>query len=129
VRLECLGKLKKFTSSGSRTGDLPACSIVPQPTTLPRAPHPVVIYVQKLLLYTHLRYKCTGRFGHQIEFHLLVCFLRKCLQAVVLPPVIGEPLVTYFSAGPDKTEPHLSNKTVPKAVVLCLAQIKRTYYI
>jgi hypothetical protein len=37
-RLEGLGKLKNSTSSGSRTGDLPAYSIVPQPTTLPRAP-------------------------------------------------------------------------------------------
>jgi hypothetical protein len=27
------------TSSGTRTGDLPACSIVPQPITLPRAPN------------------------------------------------------------------------------------------
>jgi hypothetical protein len=34
VRLELLGKLKKT----SRTRDLPAFSIVPQPTTLPRAP-------------------------------------------------------------------------------------------
>jgi hypothetical protein len=38
VRLEGLGQLKKSTSSGTWTGDLPACSIVPQPTTLPRAP-------------------------------------------------------------------------------------------
>jgi hypothetical protein len=38
VRLEGLGKLKKSTSSGIQTGDLPACSIVPQPTTLLRAP-------------------------------------------------------------------------------------------
>jgi hypothetical protein len=38
VRLEGLGKLKKYTSSGARTGDLPACSRVLQPTTLPRAP-------------------------------------------------------------------------------------------
>jgi hypothetical protein len=38
VRLEGLGKLKKSTSSGTQTGDLPTCSIVPQPTTLPRAP-------------------------------------------------------------------------------------------
>jgi hypothetical protein len=37
VRLEGLGKLKKYTPSGTRTGDLPACSIVSQPTTLPRA--------------------------------------------------------------------------------------------
>jgi hypothetical protein len=39
VWLEGLGKLKKSTSSGIRTGDLPACSIVPQPTTLPSVPH------------------------------------------------------------------------------------------
>jgi hypothetical protein len=38
MQLEGLGKLKKSTSSRTRTGDLPACSIVPQPTTLPRAP-------------------------------------------------------------------------------------------
>jgi hypothetical protein len=38
VRLVGLGQLKKNTSSGTRTGKLPACSIVPQPTTLPRAP-------------------------------------------------------------------------------------------
>jgi hypothetical protein len=37
-RMEGLGKLKNSTSSGTRTGDLPACSIVPQATTLPRAP-------------------------------------------------------------------------------------------
>jgi hypothetical protein len=34
-----IGKLKKKYSDliGNRTRDLPACSIVPQPTTLPRA--------------------------------------------------------------------------------------------
>jgi hypothetical protein len=31
--------LKKSTLSGIWTGDLPVCSIVPQPTTLPPAPH------------------------------------------------------------------------------------------
>jgi hypothetical protein len=37
VRLEGLGKLKGFIHLiWSRTRDLPACSIVPQPTTLPR---------------------------------------------------------------------------------------------
>jgi hypothetical protein len=36
VRLQLLGKLKKSTSSWTRTGDLPACSTVPQPATLPR---------------------------------------------------------------------------------------------
>jgi hypothetical protein len=38
VRLDLLGKLKESTSSETRTGDLPTCSIVPQPTALPRAP-------------------------------------------------------------------------------------------
>jgi hypothetical protein len=38
VRLEGLGQLKKIHLIGTRTRDLPVCSIVPQPTTLPRAP-------------------------------------------------------------------------------------------
>jgi hypothetical protein len=37
VRLEGLGQLKKSISFGTGTGDLPACRIVPEPTTLPRA--------------------------------------------------------------------------------------------
>jgi hypothetical protein len=35
--LERLGTLKKIHLIGTRTRELPACSIVPQPTTLPRA--------------------------------------------------------------------------------------------
>jgi hypothetical protein len=39
VRLEGSGKLKKSNDLiGNRTRDLPACSIVPQPTTLPHVP-------------------------------------------------------------------------------------------
>jgi hypothetical protein len=39
VRLGGLGILKKSNEIiGNQTRDLPACSIVPQPTTLPRAP-------------------------------------------------------------------------------------------
>jgi hypothetical protein len=34
MRLEGLGHLKKIHPTGTRTRDLPACSIVPQPTTL-----------------------------------------------------------------------------------------------
>jgi hypothetical protein len=37
VRLEGLGKFKKFILFGTRKDDLPACSIVLQPITLPRA--------------------------------------------------------------------------------------------
>jgi hypothetical protein len=38
VRLEGLGQLKKINFIRTRTRDLPASSIVPQLTTLPRAP-------------------------------------------------------------------------------------------
>jgi hypothetical protein len=38
VQLEGLDKLKKSTSSRTRTGNLSGCNIAPQPTTLPRAP-------------------------------------------------------------------------------------------
>jgi hypothetical protein len=38
VRLKGLGQLKESNDfNGIRTRDLPACSVVPQPTTLPSA--------------------------------------------------------------------------------------------
>jgi hypothetical protein len=37
--MEGLGKLKKIRLIGTRSRDVPACSIVSQPTALPRAPH------------------------------------------------------------------------------------------
>jgi hypothetical protein len=37
VRLEGLVKLKKVYLIGARTSGLPACSTMPEPTTLPRA--------------------------------------------------------------------------------------------
>jgi hypothetical protein len=46
VRLEGLGKLKKIHLIGTRTRDLPACSIVPQPNTLSRAPY-IYIYISE----------------------------------------------------------------------------------
>jgi hypothetical protein len=40
MRLEGLGKLKKINDViGTRTRDLPACSIAPQPSTLARVPY------------------------------------------------------------------------------------------
>jgi hypothetical protein len=45
VRLQALGQLKKTNDIiGNRTRYLPACSIVPQPTTLPRAPPSYIFY-------------------------------------------------------------------------------------
>jgi hypothetical protein len=38
VRLEGLGQLENPVTIENRTRDIPACSIVPQPTTLPRSP-------------------------------------------------------------------------------------------
>jgi hypothetical protein len=47
VRLEGFGQLKKSNYLiGTRTRDLPACTIVPQPTTLPRAPNQIHIHVE-----------------------------------------------------------------------------------
>jgi hypothetical protein len=42
LRLKGFGKSKKSTSSGIRTGDLQACSIVAQSTTLPCAPYGIM---------------------------------------------------------------------------------------
>jgi hypothetical protein len=47
VRLEGLGQLKKSNYLvGNRTRNLPACSRVPQPTTLPRA---VLVFLYNLM--------------------------------------------------------------------------------
>jgi hypothetical protein len=49
VRLEGLGQLKKSNDLiGNRTRNLPACSIVPQPTTLPRTPASTLDYIEFL---------------------------------------------------------------------------------
>jgi hypothetical protein len=59
MRLEGLGKLKKkIHLIGTRTRDLPVCSIVPQPTTLPRARQPIVTgsqSSQETIHYTEIK--------------------------------------------------------------------------
>jgi hypothetical protein len=58
VRLEGLGQLKKYNDfMGSRTRDLPVCSIVPQSTTLPRAPNLTTICT-KLYINNNSNYIC-----------------------------------------------------------------------
>jgi hypothetical protein len=54
VRLEGLDKLKKSTSSGTRTGNLPACSTVPQQTTLLHAPPLFSVIHENLQLNQHV---------------------------------------------------------------------------
>jgi hypothetical protein len=54
MRLEGLGQLKNPATSLDRTRDLPACSIVPQSTTLPRVP---IILISGLItreLFSHI---------------------------------------------------------------------------
>jgi hypothetical protein len=50
VRLEGLGQLKKINVIGTRTRDLPACSTVPQPTTLQRAPAYLIVSYKLLIV-------------------------------------------------------------------------------
>jgi hypothetical protein len=58
VRLEGLGKLKKKKLDDfivTRTRDLPGCSVVPQATTLPRAPndYPFLPYYNEFIPLLH----------------------------------------------------------------------------
>jgi hypothetical protein len=69
LRLKVLGQLKKFNDLvGNRTRDLPACSMVPQPTTLPRAPFLFIlsIYYSPVILSFDV-----------IRFELLIALLNK----------------------------------------------------
>jgi hypothetical protein len=73
MRLEILGKLKKYNDPiGKRTNDLPACSIVPQPTTLPRGP---MCYIR-----TYMPIQKNFHFNLQINFFffflLVVAYIR-----------------------------------------------------
>jgi hypothetical protein len=76
VRLEGFGKLKKkkYTSPGARTRDLPACSIVPQPTTLPRAPIIIMIIIIRAIM-TATACKLLGRKLGLVSYSLHVFFL------------------------------------------------------
>jgi hypothetical protein len=91
VRLEGLGQLKKSNDLiGTRTSYLPACSIVPQPTTLPRAPlhHQDQQKYNKCVVSTdiHLNtYKCLDRFNTGIEpASRQCCSLTQRLRTITL---------------------------------------------
>jgi hypothetical protein len=82
VRLEGLGKLKKSNDLiGNRTRDLLACSIMPQPTTIPRAPFSQK--VRRRGTHTFLN-SCTYLFiyyvivggGLLLLFFIIICFVR-----------------------------------------------------
>jgi hypothetical protein len=89
VRLKGLGKFKKSTSSGIRTGDLPACSIVPQPTTLPRAPSFFsYVYIFNIeIMVDPYPLKITLIFVRNFTGNYLRCKLLKLSYNVVNHPV------------------------------------------
>jgi hypothetical protein len=61
VLLEGLGKLKKkIHLIGTRTHDLPACNIVPQPTTPPGAPD---VFSNDMLLMYNMAQQITRIFS------------------------------------------------------------------
>jgi hypothetical protein len=68
LRLEGLGQLKNTMNSfGNRTHDLPACSIVPQPTTLPRAPEVQVAFSKYSEHLQEQWQKCVATEGQYFE--------------------------------------------------------------
>jgi hypothetical protein len=81
MRLEGLGQLKNpVTSLGIRSRDLPACSIVSHPTTLPRAPHKACqIFIFHICVISMENSLCqnTGtvlkRRDSNYQFALIVC--------------------------------------------------------
>jgi hypothetical protein len=98
VRLEGLGKLRKYTSSGTRTGDLPACSIVPQPTTLPGATFPVVIYRKISLSFLPLA-PLLGSLPQYWSTGLITQFLDHSQAVGLLDRVISSSQVLYIYTG------------------------------
>jgi hypothetical protein len=72
VRLEGLEQLKKTNDLiGNRTHDLPACSIVPQPTTVPRAPPSNFIIKLKLMLVENTWLQLNKGHNLKIKLHLI----------------------------------------------------------
>jgi hypothetical protein len=94
VRLEGLGNLKKSTSSGTRTGDLPACSIVPQPTTLPRAPFHMCVWNLVMLSEEHILNMWTK---HQNKMNLTHVFSIGCYDITYSLDTTAVRKVSLFS--------------------------------
>jgi hypothetical protein len=67
VRLEGFGQFEKSNDLiGNRTRILPACSIVPRPTTLPRAPNVDVQFGKILVVALTARELISYEFNHAV---------------------------------------------------------------
>jgi hypothetical protein len=76
---------------GNRTHDLPACGVVPQPTTLPRA------LSSALMLFSHLRLPIySGLFLYDFPTKTLYAFLLFSLHATFLASLILLDLITLM---------------------------------
>jgi hypothetical protein len=86
VRLEGLGQLKKKTMTSSGV-DLPACSIVPQPTALPRTAAAVVVLVIVMLSVLH---------AHECTYQLLYAFSIRfnSENVTIIPQITADCTVT-----------------------------------
>jgi hypothetical protein len=62
------GPQRKIYLVGTRTRDLPACSIVPQPTTLPRAPEDLRKSVLNVMRASLLFVKFIGNIFRSIKY-------------------------------------------------------------
>jgi hypothetical protein len=106
VRLEGLGKMKKFSDLiGTEILDVQACSIVPQPTILPRVPLLRYILGTKMNLRRRLR----DIFGAlMIMFCSLECYIRnftKITRHISLTCSVGDikPAIYKCYVRKDKT--------------------------
>jgi hypothetical protein len=80
VRLEGIGKLKNSTSSGL---DLPACSIVPQPTTLPHAP-----VINIILWFIFIQFSLFWKIGKRVMRSSCCLSIRLYLSLCLYTPLI-----------------------------------------
>jgi hypothetical protein len=93
VRLEGLGQLKISNDLiGNWNFDLPACSIVPQLTTLPRAPEPCYrIFVMRRMVWVVQKASLNiGRtcFGEILLFSHVLCVVHQVTRALVVPLLV-----------------------------------------
>jgi hypothetical protein len=91
VRLEGLGKLKKIHLIGTRTRNRPTCSIVPQPTTLPRTPFLSGIRLK----YDVVRTNAHGGKREHLSYNLVFVSLQFSLLWTMMPQIFQTRIKTW----------------------------------
>jgi hypothetical protein len=119
MRLEGLGKSKKSTSSGTRTGDLPACSIVPQPSTLPRAPDRLLVTIANLKPFVYYNKLWTtwhwGSFSPSTSASPANSHSTNCSKFIIIyHPGLVQSAKQWPTYQVDSVSPHPKTKTTVK---------------